>query len=98
MASLGSGVELRAKVIRIQFSLTGEAVRRTLKREHRALALTPEKLAVLQELGGWAAGRRWPWCSEMPTWPSATSRPGLETSAAAVQRRYKCHSDNRCQT
>ena len=55
MASLGSGVELRAKAIRIQFSLTGEAVRRTLKREHRALALTPEKLAVLQELGGWAS-------------------------------------------
>ena len=56
MASLGSGVELRAKVIRIQFSLNGEAVRRTLKREHRALAPTPEKLAVLQELGGRAAG------------------------------------------
>lgn len=40
----GTGVEIRGKAIRIQFSLNGEVVRRTLKRDGIAVPLSAEKL------------------------------------------------------
>jgi len=50
MARQGSGVEVRGNAIRIQFSLNGDVVRRTLKRDGKALAPTPENLADAHRL------------------------------------------------
>ncbi|HRD95366.1 MAG TPA: hypothetical protein PLA97_03060 [Rubrivivax sp.] len=41
MGRKGTGVEVRCKAIRIQFSLNGEVVRRTLKRDGASLPARP---------------------------------------------------------
>jgi len=44
MGRKGTGVEIRGKAIRIQFSLNGEVVRRTLRRDGKAVPPSAENL------------------------------------------------------
>jgi integrase len=50
MGRKGTGVEVRGKAIRIQFSLNGEVVRRTLKRDGAALPASAENLSEATRL------------------------------------------------
>jgi integrase len=45
MGRKGTGVEVRGKAIRIQFSLNGEVVRRTLRRDGMAAPPSPDNLS-----------------------------------------------------
>ena len=45
MGRKGTGGEIRGKAIRMQFSLNGEVIRRTLKRDGRAIPPSSENLA-----------------------------------------------------
>lgn len=44
MGRSGTGVEVRGKAIRIQFSLEGEVIRRTLKRDGATIPPSTESL------------------------------------------------------
>lgn len=50
MARQGSGIEVRGNAIRIQFSVNGDVVRRTLKRDGKPQAPTAENLADAHRL------------------------------------------------
>jgi integrase len=50
MARQGSGIEVRGNAIRILFSVNGDVVRRTLKRDGRPQAPTPENFADAHRL------------------------------------------------
>lgn len=50
MGRKGTGVEVRGKAIRIQFSLHGEVVRRTLRRDGVAIPSSPEDLCEAERL------------------------------------------------
>ena len=50
MAKQGSGIEVRGNAIRIQFSVNDDVVRRTLKRDGKPQAPTPENLADAHRL------------------------------------------------
>ena len=50
MGRKGTGVEIRGKAIRIQFSLNGEVVRRTLKRDGIAIPPSSENLDEAKRL------------------------------------------------
>ncbi len=50
MGRKGTGVEVRGKAIRIQFSLNGEVVRRTLRCDGVAISSSPENLCEAKRL------------------------------------------------
>jgi hypothetical protein len=50
MGRKGTGVEIRGKAIRIQFSLNGEVVRRTLRRDGMAVPRSAENLSEATRL------------------------------------------------
>jgi integrase len=77
MGRRGTGVEIRGNAIRVQFSLNGVIVRRTIRRDGKSQPPTSENLAEARRTAAEIRARIKAGTFSQPELKALTSRPGL---------------------